>query len=87
MVEATKTLQPVQQPKTITLKRPYQIFEAYVSTGETITLEVGTLAATEVLKISDGSAVAHTKAGSVITITETLTDELVVGIGIGPTPT
>ena len=86
MVEADpKILRAVTQPSTETKKRRYQVFEAYVSVNETITLEVGTLVATgtAVFKLSDGTPVAHTPTTNKITIDAALTDEHVVGIGVG----
>jgi hypothetical protein len=84
MVEASVVKDSVKAPKVITNKRKYQAFEAYVTTGETITLDVGTLVGTYVCKASDGTAVTHTKATNQITITlGGLTDEHVYGMGVG----
>jgi hypothetical protein len=84
MVEASVVKDAAKAPQTITAKRKYQAFEAYVTTGETITLDVGTLVGTAVFKASDGTAVTHTKALGVITVTlGGLTDEHVYGMGVG----
>ena len=87
MVEADpKKLLAVTQPVTETKKLRYQVFEAYVTTAETITLEVGTLVATgtAVFFLSDGTPVTHTVATNQITITHAaLVNEHVVGIGVG----
>jgi hypothetical protein len=89
MVEATPiTKNQINQAKTVTLKRKYMCGEATVSTDETITLtELGTLvsAGCLVCKASDGTAVAFSVATSVITITATLTDELVYFFATGGT--
>jgi len=80
------TKNTVQQPQTITKRRKYQSGYAEVSTNETITTDVGTITAAghDVFKASDGTAVTHTVATNVITITQaTLTDEPVYWFAVG----
>jgi len=88
MVEAEITaLRAVNYPKTSTDERRTQIFRARVDTAQTVTLEIGTLVATIVCKVSDGTTITQTKALGVITITEAaLTDEDVVGFAVGAAP-
>jgi hypothetical protein len=85
----------VDRPETVTsskqtvvtpaVEKKYLIFEATVSTDDTVTL--GTLAdilGAVLFKKSDGSVVDFTEATNVITITEaTLTDEPIVGFAYG----
>lgn len=61
------------------------VFEATVSTNDTITLsDITTITGAALLKRSDGSAVTCTVATNVITVTQaTLTDAVVEGIAIG----
>ena len=87
MVEAEVEYGSVKPNKTVTNERSSQTFRALVTTGETITLGIGTLVSTLVFKVSDGTAVTHTKALGVITITEgALADEDVVGWALGAAP-
>ena len=90
MVEAgVITKDPVKHAEAVTKRRRYQAGYAEVTTSETITTDVGTITASghAVFKASDGSAVAHTVATSVITITEAaLTDEPVYFIVVGAVP-
>lgn len=84
MTEAPSIKESARQPTSTTLNRKYQVFEAWVDTSEVVTLNIGTLVGTYVCKASDGSAVAHTKATTKITITEgALTNEHVYGMGVG----
>ena len=77
---------PVNIPLTLTKGRRHQEFRATVSENDTITLDVGTLVSAAVFKVSDGTAVTHTKALGVITITAVITDIDVVGWAIGAVP-
>ena len=87
MVEAEVEYGSVKPNKTVTNERSSQTFRASVTTNETITLGIGTLVATLVFKVSDGTAVTHTKALGVITITEgALANEDVVGWALGAAP-
>ena len=88
MVEAEVTkLGPVKYPKTVTDLRRTQVFRARVDTNQTITLEIGTLVAAIVCKVSDGTTCTNTTALGVITITEAaLTDVDVVGFAVGAAP-
>ena len=88
MVEAEVTrLGPVKYPKTVSEERRTQVFRASVDTGQTISLEIGTLVSVIVCKVSDGSTVTFTKALGVITVTEgALTDEDLVGFAVGAVP-
>ena len=87
MVEAEVEYGAVKPNKTVTNERSTQTFRAEVTTGETVTLGIGTLVATLVFKVSDGTAVTHTKALGVITITEgALVNVDVVGWALGAAP-
>ena len=87
MVEAEVEYGAVKPNKTVTNERSTQTFRALVTTGETVTLSIGTLVSTLVFKVSDGTAVAHTKALGVITITEgALVNVDVVGWALGAVP-
>jgi len=88
MVQATITaLEPVNYPKSVTNERRTQVFRATVSTDETIPLEIGTLVAAIVCKVSDGTTCTNTTALGVITVTEAaLTDVDVVGFAVGAAP-
>jgi hypothetical protein len=86
MPEAAKTLGALTQAQTTTLKRKYLVFEATVTTSDTITITgITTLdAGCALAKASDGSAVTYTKATNVLTVTTAgLTNEHIVGFAIG----
>ena len=87
MVLATITaLEPVNYPKSVTDERRTQVFRATVSTNETIPLEIGTLVVAIVCKVSDGTTCTNTVATSIVTVTEALADEDVVGFAVGAAP-
>ena len=86
MVEAEVSKFPVGYPETVVRERRTQDFRAEVDQNETITLDIGTIVASGVYKLSDGTAVAHTPALGVITIDAVLTDEDVVGWALGAVP-
>jgi len=86
MMVDTGEKRPVNIPLTLTKGRRHQEFRATVDEDDTITLDVGTLVSAGVYKLSDGSAVAHTKVAGYINIDAVLTAEDVVGWAIGAVP-
>ena len=63
----------------------YIIFEAEVSTSDSITLsDFSSISNAALFKLSDGTSVTYTKATNVITVTTiSLTDEKIIGIAVG----
>lgn len=72
------------QPSAVTLYRRYQVFEAIVSTNETIPLEIGTLADVAVFRSDTGAEVTATVATTIVTVTQgALVDVHCVGLAFG----
>ena len=77
-------LQAVEHPKsTPTQYRRYQVFEAIVSTNETIPLEIGTLTDVAVFRSDTGVEVTATIATTIVTVTQALVDIHCVGLAFG----
>ena len=62
----------------------YMVFEATVSQNDTVTLsDFQKIEASALFKLSDASSVTHSTSGNVITITDAVTSERIVGFVIG----
>ena len=85
MADATDIkLFSVVQPEIVTLTRRYQVFEAIVTTNETIPLEIGTLVDVACFEAATGLEVTATIATTIVTVTEAgLVDDKVIGIAFG----
>jgi hypothetical protein len=86
LVDRSETVTSSKQTVvTPAVEKKYLIFEATVSTDDTVTLgDLLDILGAAVFKKSDGSAVTFTEATNVITITQaTLTNVPVVGFAYG----
>lgn len=87
MVDATSIiLSAIVQTELVTKRRRYQVFEAIVSTNETIPLEIGTLTDAVVFRSDTGVEVTATVATTIVTVTGAgLVDIHCVGMAFGTT--
>ena len=85
MADATSIkLGAIQHPEIVTKTLRFQLFEAIVTTNETIPLEIGALTDCACFEAATGLEVTATVATTIVTVTEAgLVDDKVIGIAFG----